>query len=112
MQNEDDIAHSYKTWSAIGTYMQAKYDADTNLAKRNAFSWTILRPGSLSDEPGTRKATVGIKRTRSPNAYIFIILYSERADAAYSFASASTRKTAVVIKTTTSKNPCTIPALF
>lgn len=39
--------------------MQAKYDADKNLVQRTAFKWTILRPGSLSDEPGTGKAIVG-----------------------------------------------------
>ena len=39
--------------------MQAKYDADKNLAQRTAFKWTILRPNWLNDEPGTGKAIVG-----------------------------------------------------
>lgn len=39
--------------------MQAKYDADHNLAQRTAFQWTILRPGHLTHEPGTGRAIVG-----------------------------------------------------
>ena len=44
---------------AIPAYMQAKYEADKNLVQRTAFNWTILRPGGLSNEPGSGKASVG-----------------------------------------------------
>lgn len=44
---------------AIGSYMHWKYEADQNLAKRTAFKWTMLRPGGLSDAPGTGKASIG-----------------------------------------------------
>jgi hypothetical protein len=40
-------------------YMHWKYEADKNLATRTVFKWTMLRPGGLTDEPGTGKATVG-----------------------------------------------------
>lgn len=43
-------------------YMHWKYEADKNLVKRDAFKWTILRPGGLTHNPGTGKASVG--RTR------------------------------------------------
>ena len=43
----------------IGAYVEAKYNADKNLAKRTGFKWTILRPGGLTNEPGTGKAAVG-----------------------------------------------------
>lgn len=59
VQNDEDKAMSERTRGAIGKYMQAKYDADKNLAKRDAFKWTILRPGGLSNEPGTGKASIG-----------------------------------------------------
>ena len=39
--------------------MQWKYEADKNLIERNAFKWTILRPGGLADDSGTGKASVG-----------------------------------------------------
>ncbi|KAI5120001.1 hypothetical protein M0805_008462 [Coniferiporia weirii] len=53
---EADKNTSEKVRRAIGTYMQAKYEADLNLAKRTAFAWTILRPGGLTNNPGTRLA--------------------------------------------------------
>ena len=58
-QNEEDIAASKRGWDAIGTYMHWKYEADKNLVKRTAFKWTILRPGGLTNEPGTGKASIG-----------------------------------------------------
>jgi hypothetical protein len=39
--------------------MHWKYEADKNLGKRDAFKWTISRPGRLTDEPGTGKVSVG-----------------------------------------------------
>jgi hypothetical protein len=47
VQNEDDIAASMMT-----AYMHWQYEADMNLVKREAFKWTIFRPGSFRDEPG------------------------------------------------------------
>lgn len=58
-QTENDVKNSEPIWSTIGFYMEAKYDADKNLTQRTAFKWTIIRPGWLSFEPGTGKATVG-----------------------------------------------------
>ena len=46
-------------WNTIGEYMQAKYEADKDLVERTAFKWTILRPGYLTNEPGTGKAMIG-----------------------------------------------------
>jgi len=39
--------------------MKYKYEADKNLVKRDAFKWTILRPGGLTDGKGTGKADIG-----------------------------------------------------
>ena len=58
-QTEEDLKLSADLWKTIGTYMQAKYDADKDLARRTAFKWTMVRPGWLSDEPGTGRAIVG-----------------------------------------------------
>ncbi|KAF8154274.1 NADH(P)-binding-domain-containing protein [Crassisporium funariophilum] len=57
--NADDIAVSKRMRAAIPAYMHWKYEADKNLAKRTSFSWTILRPGGLTNEPGTGNAEVG-----------------------------------------------------
>jgi len=57
--NEQDIAISKRTRDAIPVYMHWKYEADKNLVKRDAFKWTILRPGGLSNEPGSGKASIG-----------------------------------------------------
>ncbi|VDB92257.1 unnamed protein product [Peniophora sp. CBMAI 1063] len=62
--DEEDIAFSKRIWGSIGKYMEMKYLADKNLSKRTAFNWSILRPGTLSDEPGTGKASIG--RTHLP----------------------------------------------
>jgi hypothetical protein len=39
--------------------MHWKYEADKNLVKRTAFDWIILRPGGLTNNPGTGTASVG-----------------------------------------------------
>ncbi|KIM81998.1 hypothetical protein PILCRDRAFT_820886 [Piloderma croceum F 1598] len=57
--DEADIASSKRTWGAIGTYMRWKYEADKNLVKRSSFKWTIVRPGGLTNDEGTGKATIG-----------------------------------------------------
>ena len=43
----------------IPAYMHWKYEADKNLVKRDAFKWTIVQPGGLSNNPGTLKADIG-----------------------------------------------------
>jgi len=43
----------------IPVYMQWKYEADKNLVKPMAFDWIILRPGGLTNNPGTGTASVG-----------------------------------------------------
>ena len=50
---------SKRVRGAIPAYMRWKYEADTNLVNRGTFKWTILRPGGLSNDPGTGKASVG-----------------------------------------------------
>ena len=37
----------------FAAYLRAKGSADANLASRPGLDWTILRPGRLTDEPGT-----------------------------------------------------------
>ncbi|KAJ7258048.1 NADH(P)-binding-domain-containing protein [Mycena haematopus] len=56
---EDDIALSTRMRGHIAAYMHWKYEADKNLVKRDAFKWTILRPGGLNNESGTGKASIG-----------------------------------------------------
>ncbi|KZV75834.1 NAD(P)-binding protein [Peniophora sp. CONT] len=57
--NDEDIEISKKMRGVLGKYMEAKYLADKNLSERTAFKWSILRPGGLSDEAGTGKASIG-----------------------------------------------------
>lgn len=56
---EEDIKASKAGRAAIPVYFKYKLEADKNLVKRTAFKWTILRPGHLSDEKGTGKASIG-----------------------------------------------------
>lgn len=44
---------------AIPAYVDYKYKADKDLILRTAFKWSILRPGGLSNDPGTGKASIG-----------------------------------------------------
>lgn len=57
---EEDKDRSEKTRKAISAYMKWKYEADKDLVKRTNFKWTILRPGGLSHESGTKKVSLGI----------------------------------------------------
>jgi len=57
--NENDIVMSKRIRGVIATYMEVKYLADKDLVARTGFKWSIIRPGGLSDEPGTGKASVG-----------------------------------------------------
>jgi len=43
----------------LGTYFHWKYEADKNLVQRDAFKWTIVRPGGFNDEPGVNKLSIG-----------------------------------------------------
>ena len=58
-QNDADIALSKGLYEQIPAYMAAKYAADKDLSQRTAFEWTVVRPGFLSDDPGTGKITAG-----------------------------------------------------
>jgi len=57
--NDEDVSVSKRVRGRIPAYMHWKYEADKNLVKRDAFKWTILRPGGLTDSPGTGKASIG-----------------------------------------------------
>ncbi|KAF8890749.1 NADH(P)-binding-domain-containing protein [Infundibulicybe gibba] len=57
--NEADIARSKRMRGAIPAYIKWKYEADKNLAARNAFKWTILRPGGLNNNPAKGTASIG-----------------------------------------------------
>ncbi|TFK36127.1 hypothetical protein BDQ12DRAFT_259351 [Crucibulum laeve] len=64
--NEADIETSKRVRAAIPAYMHWKYGADKNLVKRDAFKWTILPPGGLTNNPGTGKASVGRTHITTP----------------------------------------------
>jgi uncharacterized protein YbjT (DUF2867 family) len=48
---------------AMGAYLQAKADADAHVMGLD-LDWTIVRPGSLSDEPGTGRVDVSTELGR------------------------------------------------
>ncbi|KAL2887061.1 UPF0659 protein [Ceratocystis lukuohia] len=59
---EADSTMSTRVWGAIGKYMEAKLGADRSLYTDNArrrLAYTIVRPGGLSDDPGTGKVRAG-----------------------------------------------------
>lgn len=66
LQNEKDLEKSASVWKSIGTYMQYKYEADKNLVNRTTFPWTIVRPPTLLDTPGTGKADAGVTHVTEP----------------------------------------------
>jgi len=60
--DSSDIQRSDRMWTAIGHYMRAKLAADIDLRTKNAqrnLKYTILRPGGLSEEPGTGRVAAG-----------------------------------------------------
>jgi nucleoside-diphosphate-sugar epimerase len=62
---EDDIKVSDKSWGAIPHYFKAKLAADRDLVSNNGrrgLEYTIVRPSTLSEEPG--KGTVKAGRVR------------------------------------------------
>ncbi|HYH90759.1 MAG TPA: NAD(P)H-binding protein, partial [Solirubrobacteraceae bacterium] len=44
-------------------YQQAKHDADEALA-RSSLDWTIVRPGRLTDEPGSGSVDLAVRLGR------------------------------------------------
>jgi hypothetical protein len=54
--------------------MHWKYEADKNLVKRTAFNWIILRPGGLTNNPGTGTASVG-RAHLGKTISVYIIIY-------------------------------------
>lgn len=57
--DDNDKQRSDRVWGAIGAYMKAKLDADTELVTGNSkrkLNYTIIRPGQLTEENG--KGTV------------------------------------------------------
>ncbi|MBN1093952.1 SDR family oxidoreductase [Blastococcus sp. TML/M2B] len=43
----------------MGVYLQAKLRAEEAVLPREALATTVLRPGGLTDDPGTRRVTLG-----------------------------------------------------
>ncbi|KAF5347243.1 hypothetical protein D9756_009926 [Leucocoprinus leucothites] len=84
--NDQDKAISEQTFKAIPTYLKWKYEADKILIQRTAFKWTLLRPGALSNEPGTGKASIGRTHLSPPiprdDVAKVLALLVEREDAA------------------------------
>lgn len=58
--DEPVSADANEQWTA---YVQAKKDADDSLKSRS-LKWTILRPGGLTDDPGTGKIQLADKLER------------------------------------------------
>lgn len=67
-----------EVWRA---YVEAKRDADMAL-RESGLDWTILRPGRLTDEPGTGLVTLGPETARGeiPRADVAAVLASVLAD--------------------------------
>ncbi|MYQ46699.1 NAD(P)H-binding protein [Streptomyces sp. SID4985] len=47
-------------------YLRAKGAADAYVTRQEALDWTVLRPGSLTDEPGTGLVTLAAHTGRGP----------------------------------------------
>ncbi|MDE3722369.1 MULTISPECIES: NAD(P)H-binding protein [Nocardiopsis] len=73
-------ADSDEVWAA---YVEAKRAADADLRERSVeLDWTILRPGRLTDEPGTGEVSLGEKVerdsvTRDDVAAVIVALLDE-----------------------------------
>jgi len=52
------------TEPTFAAYLRAKGAADADLASRASLQWTILRPGRLTDEPGTSLVRLGVDTGR------------------------------------------------
>lgn len=65
-------------WTA---YVEAKRDADAAL-RDSGLNWTIIRPGGLTDEPGTGSVALGpeLERGQIPRADVAAVLAAVLAD--------------------------------
>jgi nucleoside-diphosphate-sugar epimerase len=66
----------------FAAYLRAKAAADANVQSRNGLDWTILRPGHLTNDPGTGRVTLaestgGGAVTRDDVAAVLVALLSE-----------------------------------
>ncbi|KAJ3516095.1 hypothetical protein NMY22_g14291 [Coprinellus aureogranulatus] len=57
--NDEDKKQSERIRNLMPLYIHWRYEADKNLVGRTGFKWTILRPGGLTDQPGTGKLSLG-----------------------------------------------------
>jgi len=60
--DDNDRQMSDRVWTAIKSYMQAKFTADRNLVTENGrrgLEYTIVRPGGLSNDPGKGTIAAG-----------------------------------------------------
>ncbi len=73
-------ADADETWAA---YVAAKRDADTAL-RSTGLDWTILRPGGLTDEPGTGRVTLAetVERGAIPRDDVAALVLAVLADPA------------------------------
>lgn len=62
-------------------YVEAKRDADAAL-RDSGLDWTIVRPGALTDDPGTGSVTVGetVDRAEIPRADVAAVIAAALAD--------------------------------
>ncbi|CCO31069.1 UPF0659 protein [Rhizoctonia solani AG-1 IB] len=56
---EEDKQIALRVRKAIAAWYKWKYEAEKVLVKRTSFEWIILRPGGLTDKPGTGNADIG-----------------------------------------------------
>ncbi|MBO0680299.1 NAD(P)H-binding protein [Mycolicibacterium sp. S2-37] len=58
------------------TYLRAKGAADDDIRRRDALDWTIVRPGLLTDDPGTGRVRIAEKTGRDsiPRADVAAVL--------------------------------------
>jgi uncharacterized protein YbjT (DUF2867 family) len=54
-----DRADDQDVNEVFAAYLRAKDAADRGLMARDGLDWTVLRPGLLTDDPGTGKVTLG-----------------------------------------------------
>jgi len=57
-------APSPGTAPVFAAYLRAKGEADADLSARKELDWTILRPGGLTDRPGTGQVALGVHTGR------------------------------------------------
>lgn len=66
----------------FAAYLRAKAAADANVQSRSSLDWTILRPGHLTDDPGTGRVTLAESTgrgdvTRDDVAAVLVAVLSE-----------------------------------